>query len=228
METVGPFQFYDPLAPVDVCWRNLPHWEQGAVTYFITFRTADSLPAALCSDWRTRRDQWLRAHGLNPPDPDWHAGLCRLETAAQRDFHLLFSARLQEYLDAGHGECLLKQPRLARLVTDALLFFDGQRYRVGDFVVMPNHVHLLVQLLGQTSLRAQCRSWKKYSAGQINRALGRHGHFWQGESYDHIVRSQEQFEFYRQYIAENPAKGGLREGEFVHVPGVARDSVRGR
>ena len=216
MTTESSFPFFDPLAAVDVSYRHLPHWEQDAVTYFITFRTADSLPVAIYRDWLTRRDEWLRVHGLDPDDPDWHSDLHRLDPATRREFHSLFSARLQQYLDAGHGECLLKQPHLAQLVADALLFFDAQRYHLGDFVVMPNHVHLLVQLRGHAKLKAQCRSWKKFSAGQINSAVGRKGHFWQGESYDHIVRSQEQFEFYRQYIAENPGKARLREEEYLY------------
>jgi REP element-mobilizing transposase RayT len=81
---------------------------------------------------------------------------------------------------------------------------------------MPNHVHLLVCLLGTAEIEAQCRSWKKYSAGQINRLSGHSGRFWQEESFDHLVRSVEQFEHFQCYIAENPKKARLPKGEYLH------------
>lgn len=87
---------------------------------------------------------------------------------------------------------------------------------MGDFVVMPNHVHLLVQFLEAVDMQRQCESWKHFTATLINRELGRTGHFWQGESFDHLVRSPEQFEALRQYIAENPRQANLREGEYLH------------
>jgi type I restriction enzyme R subunit len=121
-----------------------------------------------------------------------------------------------DYLDRGYGACALRNQPAAELVAGALRHFDGDRYHLGDFVVMPNHVHLLVCLLGATEIEAQCQSWKKYSAGQINRLLGRSGRFWQEESFDHLVRSPEHFERLERYIAENPAKAGLPEGEYLH------------
>jgi type I restriction enzyme R subunit len=120
------------------------------------------------------------------------------------------------YLDRGYGACALRDGRSANVVADALRHFDGDRYYLGDFIVMPNHVHLLVCLLGATEIEGQCHSWKKYTAGQINRLLGRSGRFWQEESFDHLVRSPEQFARLMRYIAENPKKAGLREGEYLH------------
>lgn len=86
---------------------------------------------------------------------------------------------------------------------------------MADFVVMPNHVHILFGLLGDATLAKVCYSWKKYTANEVNRLLRRNGHFWQGESFDHIVRNGEQFEYLRNYIATNPTKAGLQPGEFV-------------
>ena len=77
---------------------------------------------------------------------------------------------------------------------------------------MPNHVHLLVCLLGDTDLLKQCHSWKKFSAGKINKVLGRTGRFWQEESFDHLVRSPEQFCAIQQYIRNNP--NDLRKGKY--------------
>jgi len=123
-----------------------------------------------------------------------------------------------EYLDRGYGECLLRDANAAELVASSLHHFDGQRYALSDFVIMPNHVHLLVGLLGETGIEAQCKSWKSYSAREINLLLGRRGRFWQEESFDHLVRSPEQFERFQRYIAENPAKAGLGAGEFLYCP----------
>jgi type I restriction enzyme R subunit len=81
---------------------------------------------------------------------------------------------------------------------------------------MPNHVHVIACLLGDTDLEAQCYSWKKYTSTKINRALGRKGRFWQEESFDHLVRSPEQFDYLRRYISDNPRKAGLREGQYLH------------
>jgi type I restriction enzyme R subunit len=119
------------------------------------------------------------------------------------------------YLDRGCGACVLKRPAVARIVADNLRHFDGQRYQLGDFVVMPNHVHLLVCLLGRTDLEQQCYSWKKYTATKINRALGQRGRFWHEESFDHLVRSPEEFEHLRRYIVDNPKEAHLREGEYL-------------
>jgi type I restriction enzyme R subunit len=87
---------------------------------------------------------------------------------------------------------------------------------LGDFVVMPNHVHLLVGGLGRDRMLAQITSWKKWSAIQINKQLGLRGRLWQDESFDHLVRSEAAFDRFRRYIAENPAKAKLRLGEFIH------------
>lgn len=111
---------------------------------------------------------------------------------------------------------MLRDPGAAALVADALRHFDGERYALGDFVVMPNHVHLLVGLIGDTEIESQCKSWKSYSAREINLFTGRRGRLWQAESFDHLVRGPEQFERFRRYIAENPAKAGLNPGDYLH------------
>jgi type I restriction enzyme R subunit len=147
---------------------------------------------------------------------------------------------MHEMLDAGHGECLLRRVDIRKIVTAALHHFDDDRYRLGGLVIMPNHVHLLVQCLGDTRLKRMCYSWKHFTAREINKVIAekkvaRESHremnsgkdsrvtFWQAETYDHIVRSWEQFEYYRRYIAENPIKAGLRADEYaLFLPEVER------
>jgi REP element-mobilizing transposase RayT len=101
-------------------------------------------------------------------------------------------------------------------VGDALRYFDGDRYDLDSFVVMPNHVHVLVQFRPNISLTAQTESWLRYTARQINARLGRRGEFWQSEPFYHLVRSAEQFEYLQRYIAENPQKAHLHTGEYLY------------
>jgi len=210
------FAFLDPWEDISITRRRLPHWEQDGKTYFITFRTIDSMPERVVAAWRDERDRWLGKHGINPTDEEWHSELGKLPGSVRYEFHSVFSERFHEFLDDCHGECLLRQPELAAIVARGLLHFDGDRYEMGDFVVMPNHVHLLVQFLAPDQLKKQGRSWKKYMAVEINKSLGRRGHFWQGESYDHLVRGPEEFLHYREYIASNPLKAKLKSGEYWH------------
>jgi type I restriction enzyme R subunit len=95
------------------------------------------------------------------------------------------------------------------------LRFDRQRYRLGDFIVMPNHVHLLAAFAAAEAMTAQCDSWLHYTVFQINKVMGKKGKFWQQEPFDHLVRSLEQYDYLRRYIADNPGKAGLKPGEYL-------------
>jgi REP element-mobilizing transposase RayT len=205
-----PLQPFDPQGDVRIYCLNLPHWRQPGATYFLTTRLADSIPQNALSQWRYERDCWLNANGCKAENE-----INRMPENARVEFHRRFTARFHALLDAGDGACLLRKSGVAKIVADALRFFDGKRYRLGDFVIMPNHIHVLVAPAPEHELKNIVRSWKGFSARQINRLLGRTGAFWQSETYDHIVRSEEQFGHYRGYIANNPVKARLKEGEYV-------------
>ena len=209
------WELFDPDEEVRITAGRLPHWFQPGRLFFITFRTNDSLPASVAKLWLKRRDDWLRRQGIDPRSKDWGSELQSLPAPLRRQFHETFSEEFLAHLDRGYGQCVLRRPSLAAIVVEGLSHFDGDRYALSDFVVMPNHVHVLVGLLGDTDVLSQCSSWKKNTALGINKALGRRGRFWHEESFDHLVRSEGQFEAVRQYIAENPLKAGLREGEYV-------------
>jgi len=74
---------------------------------------------------------------------------------------------------------------------------------MGDFVVMPNHVHLLAAFPTPEAMREQFDSWLHYTAFRINQHLGETGHLWQQEPFDHLVRSVEQYEYLRTYIGSS-------------------------
>jgi len=107
----------------------------------------------------------------------------------------------------------LTAPELGQIVVGALLFGDGQRYHLYDYTVMPDHVHAIIQPIASGRSAERIRSvmytLKHWTARKINSALAREGSLWQEESYDHIIRSREDYEEKAQYIFWNPHKAGL-------------------
>jgi REP element-mobilizing transposase RayT len=210
------FEFFDPQGEVTITYRRLPHWDQPGVMCFITWRTVDSIPGEVLQRWRAERGAWLRRHEIDPLAADWRERLRHLPVAARRDYHERFTSRWMECLDECHGACVLRRPEFAAVVAESLLHQDGQEYAVSDFVVMPNHVHVLAQFRSQGDMKHCCQNWKHYTARQINQLRAITGHFWQAESFDHLVRSPEQLEYLRGYVARNPAVAGLKAGEYRH------------
>jgi len=202
-----PFQPFDPAAVHKHEKGSLPHWRQWGASYFITSRLADSVPVSLRNAWRARRDAWLAAHGVSTPEV--------LVDKSRREYHREFTAVYHTLLDAGHGECVLACPECAEIVIARLLGGHTRAYQLDAWVIMPNHLHALVEPAKGSLLGDIVKSWKGGSAREINRLLGRSGALWQKEPFDHIVRSEAQGEHFRRYIAENPAKAGLRSGFVV-------------
>ncbi|WP_413990140.1 transposase [Labrys okinawensis] len=175
-----------PLRP-KAEWHSrgyLPHWEVGEEPQSITFRLADSLPAEV-------RERLKAAKQEAKPDP-----------TEQRK-------RFEELLDSGHGEALLRQPEVGRVVEDSLLHFDGQRYRLHAWSVMPNHVHALATPINGHALSAIVHAWKSFTALQINRLLGRQGSLWFPEYFDRKIRNERHFEAARYYIEQNSVEARL-------------------
>ena len=190
--------FFTPNAPIDQSRRNLPHWYQDGASYFVTFRLADSIPQEKLKLWTVEHDLWLK-HNPKPHTSN-----------QQQEYSERFPDRLQEWLDAGMGSCLLGRPDYGRIIAEALRFFDGQRYNLGEWVVMPNHAHVIFQSLPPCSPEKILHSWKSYTSNEINKRENRSGRLWQKESYDHIIRSPAQLSHYERYIRNNPIKAGLR------------------
>ena len=136
-------QFFERDDDFDVIQRALPHWAQAGTIVFVTFRTADSMPTAVVQQWHDERDLWLRQHHIDPSQDDWRLRIGKLEPSNQQEFQRRFSSQWHDQLDQCHGECALRDAKLAKIVTDSLLYFDDERYELTDFVVMPNHVHLM-------------------------------------------------------------------------------------
>ena len=179
----------EPLSAADESlgfrgWHSrgyLPHFDAPGTRQMINYRLQDAMPAS-------RRQEWEK--------------YLTIEDERER------ITKLESYLDAGHGECHLRRSEVAALVLENLLHFDGQRYRLLAWVVMPNHVHVLIETL-QTPLAEILHGWKSFTAKAANRLLGRESEFWQREYFDRYIRDEEHFGKAVRYIENNPVKAGL-------------------
>ena len=218
MSTPPSFVGFDPHKATRIYRGHLPHWRQKSATYFVTFRLGDSLPADILAQWKMERLRWLESHGISwDAGGRWKLSFRQLRREEQRKFEKRFNSAIQKYLDNGYGSCLLRQPALRAFVDDGFAYFHTSRFWLGDYVCMPNHCHALMTLVGPEDLESILRSIKGYSARQINQRAGRTGEaLWQREGFDHIVRDLDQLRRLRRYIAENPVKATLREGEFTY------------
>lgn len=168
----------------------LPHFDVPSQLQSITFRLADSLP-------REKLRQLERELSERPED--------ERDVARRRT--------IEAWLDAGMGCCALRHPALAGLMQETLLKFDGERYRLLAWCVMPNHVHVLIEQHDHLSRIVQ--SWKSYTgrwalAHNAELGLGVPGdRLWMRDYWDRYIRNQRHYDAVVAYIHDNPVKAGL-------------------
>ncbi len=189
---------------------RLPHWEKDDAIYFITFRLADSLPKSVLDRIESERQAIVKTAISLRRDlsADERARIQRLSTPV-----------IERFLDSGAGACHLQNSAIAGEVANALRYFDEKRYRLFAWCIMPNHVHVAARIFSGETLATVVHSWKSFSAKHANRILGTHGVFWQREYYDHLIRSEEEFERAIRYVSENPTKAQLKDWKWVWVGG---------
>jgi REP element-mobilizing transposase RayT len=158
---------------------DLPHLFKEGCTYFVIFCLADAVPDRL-----KRRRKIENIDGAS---------------AIAKHFDVEPSA----------GSRMLQQSAIAAVVEESLLHFQGDRYALSAWCVMPNHVHVVVTPYGDHSLSDVLHSWKSFSAHHINMVLGRKGRVWQEESFDHMVRHERAFAEFVAYTENNPVVAGL-------------------
>lgn len=210
------FGMFDRERETSIENRYLPHWFQLGVAVFITLRTADSLPKHVILQWHQELLEWLRKAGVAVRQDREPPRVEMIPIELQKDYQKLRDRLWHWHLDSCHGRCVLRQRDLAQLVMDSLLHFNEERYELASAIVMPNHVHLIAQFYAPTTCRAQCTSWMHYSAGKINQSLGQSGAFWQSEPFDHLIRSETQFHYLQEYIAENGRMAGLPPSDYLY------------
>lgn len=189
--------YLDREKPIEITQRNLPHWHQDNKLQFITFHLYDSIPRQAAEELAGRRKRWLEENPF-PHNQEQHL-----------EYLKLFSKQSQVWLDNGYGSCALRNPDIASVVAETLRYFDGKRYRLIAFVVMPNHVHVLIHLYPGEKNDAITRSWKAHTAVRINKMLNRKGRLWHHESWDTLIRDENHYKSVLNYIYNNIRKGGI-------------------
>lgn len=215
-----------PITPSDTFYRRqLPHWQPAGGTIFITWRLYGSLPKEALDRLADEKSR-LEKQPIRPDETP--------RDRALRHNKGLFALTDKMLADNTTGSHWLKEERIARLVVEALFYHDGNLYTLLAFVVMPNHVHVLLRPLEErreqqieqpepvtktdsdndapryVPLRRITQSLKGYTAREANRLLGRTGQtFWQDESYDHWVRDEAELGRIVSYIEWDPVKSGL-------------------
>ncbi len=116
--------------------------------------------------------------------------------------------KLEAFLDRGLGECFLRNPRIAAFAESAMLHHHGQRFRMLAWVIMPNHVHALIEVRS-VPLSKIVQNWKSIIAVEANILLGRTGRFWLADYWDTYMRDEEQARKAIRYIENNPGKANL-------------------
>jgi acyl-CoA synthetase (AMP-forming)/AMP-acid ligase II len=188
----------------------LPH-NDDVVSQFITFRLADSLPQTVLKHLKLE----IEHEKLSDPSREYRK-------------------RVEEHLDQGIGECLLRDPAIAIIVRDTILNEHERTCRLFAWVIMPNHVHILLRPLEGQSLSTIMKNIKEVSSHKINKLLNRSGSFWQPDYFDRFIRDAGHFQKTVRYIENNPVKAGLcsapDEWRFSSAspeePAIADDGVR--
>ena len=193
-----PPVFVDCRRSIAISGHGLPHWEQRNAVCFVTWRTADSLPQGKLAELSAEQESWRRAH----PDFRLESGTAE-SLPLQKEYRELFCGRMQKWLDAGMGACALRDAIRRQAVEKTIMHFQGERYFVYAFVVMPNHVHVLFMPLHDNRIRDIVTSWKRFSAKRVNELVGESGAFWQKESWDYLVRDEIQLRKFVRYIMNN-------------------------
>jgi len=188
---------------------NLPHWTKEGATYAVTFRLADSLPKAVLDNHNaTTTDlQHLVKKAAAQGDT-------QLESYAKLRLTEHHQSNLEAALNKNEGHSWMQDPAVADIVANSLTHFAGERYNLGAWCVMPNHVHLILEPINGHTLPDILHSIKRHSAKEANTHLERSGQFWQKESYDHLIRDEDDFIAQTKYIVENPKVAGLNNWEW--------------
>lgn len=179
---------------------HLPHWHQSGKVQFVTFRLADSLPQSKIRDLLKIKADFEARY----PKP-WNDEVKQL-------YYGYVGPVSERLLDNGYGSCILKYPELRRFLTESFFYADGERYNLWAYVIMPNHIHVLMSDILGEDVNDILKSIKQYSANRMNKLLHRRGELWMHENFDRLVRSESHFEYCVDYIINNPKH--IKPGEY--------------
>ncbi len=168
---------------------NLPHNDSYNILHAITFRLCVSIPASAIAK--------LERQLLRVADDDKKREIMR--------------KKIQYWLDQGHGCCALRDKSVAEIVVNSLKFFNEQRYDLVSWVIMPNHVHVIIRCYDDFPLFKIIKSWKSFSAREIHRGKNVTGAFWQSDyfDFDRFIREAHHLLDALNYIKKNVKHGGV-------------------
>jgi REP element-mobilizing transposase RayT len=196
--------------------RFLPHYQPLFATYFVTFRLAESLPVNVVL--RLIEEQQNKEKIIEKLSSK------KEQSRMRKELQQVYFEKFDEELDKGlFGPQWLKGPAVADLVAKKIKIRDGKNYDLLACCIMPNHVHLVIDLakisnvprdteLSQNRrypLTSVLRLLKGSSAREANLRLNRQGAFWQHESYDHVIRNVKELRRIIVYVLNNPVKARL-------------------
>lgn len=175
--------------------RNLPHLYYNDGIYFITYRSFGSMPTGILSELNKIYNSEIKTD-LNKLE------LLRLENILNKYEELLnTSSYLPQYLS---------DEKIAKICQRTIHYYDENQYKLICYCIMPNHIHLIFKLIPSNKGIAKImQSLKRISAHESNKVLEREGIFWQGESFDRLIRDHKELYFTINYVLENPVKAGL-------------------
>jgi REP element-mobilizing transposase RayT len=180
----GVMEFIDPRQTPFVPLKTrgeLPHLHKPGGCYFVTFRLWDAImPKSERVGPKRIVEDYAPADLLREFDPPLTLGSCALSVL-----------------------------EVATMVQSTLRHFDGERYALVAWCLMPNHVHVILTPFTGQLLSEILRSWKGYSARQANQLLDRTGPFWEREYFDHLIRTADEVERFARYVEDNPVEARL-------------------
>jgi len=207
--------------------RHLPHYQPSGYTYFITFRLVNSLPSNIVLDLRMDYERSLKNISEIKDK--------KIKSAKYEEIKMVYFENFDSCLHENQNNiCWLKKTEIANIVKDSIHFRDNKDLYLIAYTIMPNHVHLIFRLNDEKEFKGTeiikeeqltvgehtcspyrvtniLKSLKWYTAVESNKILNRSGPFWQHESYDHVIRSEEELIDIIEYVLLNPVKAGLVE-----------------
>ncbi len=182
--------------------NHLPHWQQTQSLQFITWHLGDSISVPARKKLETEKAQWLKQN----PKP-W-------SSQTEREYYEKFQGRIQQWLDAGIGSCILRKRENREILTQILWNRNNMDYSLDAFIVMPNHVHVILQIHENQQLEQIMQSLKSVSSHQINKYRKTTGQIWMEDYWDRMIRNETHHFRVRRYIQNNPIKAKLNADEY--------------
>ena len=185
--------YFDRSLPIEASQGMfLPHWHQDGKLQFVTFRLADSLPR----ERRRELERFIRQFELRHPRP-W-------DQKVEWEYNRHINKTTERLLNAGYGSCLLRHSEIRQIVAEAIMYGDGNDYTVEAYVIMPNHVHILLCLSDRCPLDYVIHRIRKFTSRKVNQLTGATGSLWMTDYFDRIIRTPNHLAYCLDYIDRNP------------------------